>query len=52
MNGLELFRVKYGIIVLKMIHIVSKQLQQRVYDEMHEEKNHEQNQSNHRSISK
>jgi hypothetical protein len=38
------------IIVLKMIHIMSKQLQLQVYDEMLEEKNHVQNQLNHLSI--
>jgi hypothetical protein len=43
---------KCRISVLKMIRIMSKQLQQQVYDEMLEEKNHEQNQSNHRSILK
>lgn len=47
MNGLELFKV---IILLKMIHIMSKQLQLQVYDEMLEEKNHVQNQLNHMSI--
>ncbi len=40
-----------GIIVLIMIRRVSKLLQQQVYDEMHEEENHERNQLNHRSIS-